>query len=116
MQFHAVLPIMAEVADARVETAAGPRAVVAIWQEWRAGRVIPSSNRILGTYSAYWARAGACPVCRVCAQYVSGMTAFDAQVDVPFNGADGVEKHADELSGTDEIGKMRRTKPISLNP
>ena len=33
VQFHPVLPIMAEVADARAKTAAGPRAVVAIWQE-----------------------------------------------------------------------------------
>ncbi len=31
--FHPVLPIMAEDADARVKTATGPRAVVAIWQE-----------------------------------------------------------------------------------
>ncbi len=66
MPFHPVLLIMAEVADARVKTAAGARAVVAIWQEWF------------------------CP--------------------------DGAEKHADELSGTAEIGKMRRTKPISLTP
>ncbi len=36
----------------------------------------------------------------------------DARVICP----DGVEKHADELSRTGEVGKMRRTKPISLTP
>ena len=55
-------------------------------------------------------------VWQVCAEYVSGMTACDARVDVAFNCPDGVEKHADELSGTGKIGKMRRTKPIWLNP
>ncbi len=34
VQFHPVLPIMADVADARVKTAAEARAVVAIRQEW----------------------------------------------------------------------------------
>ncbi len=116
MQFHAVLPIMAEVADARVKTATGPRAVVAIWREWRVGRAVPPSDRILGTYSAYLARAEACPLCRVCAQYVWGIAARDVRANVPFNFPDGVEKHADELSGTGEIGKTRRTKPISLSP
>ncbi len=33
-QFRPALPIMAEVADGRVKTAAGARAVGAIWQEW----------------------------------------------------------------------------------
>ncbi|MGO9918940.1 MAG: hypothetical protein ACLQIB_30115, partial [Isosphaeraceae bacterium] len=43
------------------------------------------------------------------------MAPHNARVDVAFNGPDGVEKHADELNGTGEIGKMHRTKPISLN-
>ncbi|MGO9920612.1 MAG: hypothetical protein ACLQIB_38720, partial [Isosphaeraceae bacterium] len=49
-------------------------------------------------------------------RYVSGTAACDARADVPFNCPDGVEKRADELSGTGEFGKTRRTKPISLNP
>ncbi len=72
--------------------------------------------RILGTYLASLARAEACPLCPVCAQYVSGMAACDARLDVPFNCPHGVEKHVDELSGTGEIGKMRRAKPISMKP
>jgi hypothetical protein len=29
---------------------------------------------------------------------------------------DNAQQDGDEMSGTGEIGKMRRTKPISLNP
>ncbi len=49
------------------------------------------------------------------AKYVSTLAPRDAQVDAHFNCPDGVVKHADKLSGTGEIGEIRRTKPISLN-
>ncbi len=45
------------------------------------GRVIASSNRILGTYLAFLARARTCQVCQVCANYVWGIVAHDARLD-----------------------------------
>ena len=57
VQFHPVLPITAEMADARVKTAAGARAVIAIWREWGVGWVTPTSNRVLAPYLAYLPRA-----------------------------------------------------------